>query len=389
MKIIKKWTEKEDNFLKKNFKKKKYRELAIIMGRTHYSVKGRITQILDLHKQDAQKIFISKEELERIYNEHGKIIDSVAKKFNVSHATILNWLKKYGIERRVRKARYIDKICIGCNKEFTIKYKQRNRKFCSFECGVKNKDYKNSMVGKWRKDKNSKAYKRWRKVMMNRKRKNVIPLEKFKLTKDFSFCLGAYYGDGWSIKRLRNYNVFLASTDKDFIDYYKKCFLKWSGLKLHDYVRFYNYGKGRIFYASISCHELKHFVNFKLKKLYDAPNTVKAAFVKGIADGEGSIYRRKRGQGGSLTIHNTDLKLIKLCKRLMQDLEIESKYYIIKAEGFKGHYYGRDIFSYKKQYVLCLRRKENLIKFNNKIGFSIGRKQGKLDEVVKSYELRN
>ena len=129
-------------------------------------------------------------------------------------------------------------------------------------------------------------------------------------------------------------------------------------------------------------------MNFDLKKLYDAPKTVKAAFVKGIADGEGCMNTRKRGQGGTINIYNTDLRLIKLCKRLMHDLGIESKKYLRRVKGEKRNCNGKNFIANKNAHILRISRKENLIKFNNKIGFSIGRKQEKLEKAVKSYPLR-
>lgn len=389
MKNWKHWDASEIAFLKKNFKKMRYEDLAKAMKRSKYSVKGMI-KILGLKQREAQKIFLNKEELSDLYNKHGKNCLAAAKELNVTRGAVLYLLKKYDIERRIWEARYIDKICIGCKKEFTIKYKQRNRIYCSKKCYFDNADYSHFSINHHLKNKNSAHFRDWkRKMIAGQKRRNLIPEKRLKLNKDFAFCLGAYYGDGWSIRRLRNYNVFLASIDDDFIEYYRNCFERWSGLNPHKRIRLYNYGKRKIYYTNIGSNELKHFVNFDLKKLYDAPKTVKAAFIKGIADSEGCMHGKKRGRGGTITIHNTDLKLIKLCKKLMFNLGIESKYYSRNAGGFKGHYYGRDIFSHKKQYIICIRRKENLIKFNNKIGFSIGRKQEKLDNVVKSYSLRD
>jgi len=217
------------------------------------------------------------------------------------------------------------------------------------------------------------------------KRKNVIPKEKFVLNEDFAYCLGVYYGDGWHTKTARNYMVCLASVDKDFTDCYKKCFERWSGLKLLEYVRYYPYGKGKIYYVQKGSNDLKYFINFDLKRLYDSPNSVKSSFLKGFVDSEGHMSFDKKSSRRLIAISNNDFKLIRLVQRLLKSLGIETRRYLKRVKGEQRHYNGVDFTVNKNQYSVRISTKSNLERFNELIGFSIKRKQNKLDMALTSY----
>lgn len=381
---LKRWTKKEDLFIKKNYNKLKYKEIGKYLGRSVNAIKMRARVSLFLKKRKARKFFLTKEKLSSLYTGEKLSINGIAKKSDVSHATVLNWLRKYGIERR--KSIKVKIICKGCGKKLIFGYKRRNRKYCSNYCFSKNGDHSSLSLNHHLKDKNTAHFRKWKRNMIaGIKRKNVIPKEKFILNEDFAYCLGVYYGDGWHTKTARNYMVCLASVDKDFTDYYKKCFERWSGLKLLEYVRYYPYGRGKIYYVQKGSNDLKHFVNFDLEKFYGAPNRIKSSFLKGFVDSEGHMSFDKKSSRREIIISNNDFKLIRLVQRLLKSLGIETRRYFKRVKGEQRHYNGINFTVNKNQHNVHISAKSNLERFNELIGFSIKRKQNKLNMALASY----
>ena len=239
---------------------------------------------------------------------------------------------------------YEKRHCKGCGKELPhippTRIKDGRGKYCSKSCFFKYADH----------------------------RRNKIPSERFILSPEFAYCLGAFKGDGYSSKRGNSFRVSLAVIDKDFINTFNKSFSFWSGLKAKVYR---HKGRQELIITFCSC-DLGFFVNFDLNKLLEAEPKVMANFIKGFADAEGYIRFKKYNR--HIKIVNCRLELIQLCQKLLKKLNIESRIYPI---GETREWY--------KTYQLYIGKQKNIKNYYQKIGFSIWRKEKVLADAVNNY----
>jgi intein/homing endonuclease len=200
------------------------------------------------------------------------------------------------------------------------------------------------------------------------------------LSPDLGYVLGSIAGDGFIINSSIGMNV----KDKDFALAFREAFEREFNKegKLH----FYN-GLWRIIFHSVELVNL--FRNFNMFNLIKEGNReVKCAFLRGFFDSEGSaslnIIRGKGHADRKIEIANKNYKLLLFCKNLLENLGIETRKMDkrIREERF---------FKNRKLPILEYFRftlkenKDNFLKFRNLIGFSIKRKQEKLESIINSY----
>jgi intein-encoded DNA endonuclease-like protein len=197
-------------------------------------------------------------------------------------------------------------------------------------------------------------------------RRNIIPIERFKPTPEFAYCIGSFRGDGSWGKIGNCIRISLNVIDRDFVETFQKAFSFWSGLKSNSIYRSHpRYG------VSFSSCDLLPFINFDLKELLETNDKTKSNFIKGIADAEG--YVNFKGYSRYIKIVNYNLKLLKITQILLKMLNIESTIYSIrKGIEFNG-------------YQLYIGGQRNVREYCEKIGFTIHRKQETLRNAVDSY----
>jgi len=193
---------------------------------------------------------------------------------------------------------------------------------------------------------------------------------------DFAYVLGVILGDGYiTLPKNGGGYIGLNVKDEDFAEAFKKSLDEWSGKKcrLYFYRDFW-----RVYLHSVAV--AKFLNNFNINKLLSFSEEIKCAFLKGLFDSEGSLhYKQKR-----IRFYNSDNNLINLTKIILESLGINHiKIYKRKEEIHILH--GRK-FLVKPVYSLAICRRKNIQLFYDKIGFSIKKKQEKLEEILNSYQ---
>ncbi len=200
-----------------------------------------------------------------------------------------------------------------------------------------------------------------------------------KLSPELGYIRGVLMGDGYlSIKRTGTKGqIGLEVKDKDFAQTFHKQLEKWSGLK----ARFsFNENKGLHTVRLSSLRAVEFLRDFNIFDVINANEEIKVNFLRGMFDSEGNV------SGSNLTtpkkstrfvsLFNTDEELIRLVKVLLETVGIKVQNIDKKIGGFTGR-------------TVCFRLriggKSNLEMFKNKIGFSIERKNKKLEEILRSY----
>ncbi len=226
----------------------------------------------------------------------------------------------------------------------------------------------------------------------NVNRRNLIkPItNKFhkKLTFERAYLLGVMCGDGCVFSGMankdrwlyKNYIVYLAARDKDFVDEFIRCANKIYGFTPSLYFRKRSKLNKRwsdIWIARITRKEVYKDLspyNFGTntwkvpKEIIDSKDEkIIGAFLKGFYDSEGSISMGPRSF--NLFIHSNNYEGIMGVKSLLERL------------GIKIFKIMKDIrLSRNPTFFFIISSKKNLEIFLNRVGFSIQRKQNKLKE---------
>lgn len=201
-----------------------------------------------------------------------------------------------------------------------------------------------------------------------------------KLSPELGYIRGVLIGDGYvSIKRsgTKGY-VGLEVKDKDFAQTFCDRLEKWSGMK----ARFsFNKNKGLYTVKLFSLRAAEFLKDFNILDLINANEEVKVNFLRGIFDSEGNVsgsnLNMPRRSTRFVALYNTDEELIRLVKVLLESLGIKVQHIDKRIKsGFTEH---------TVELRLRIGGKRNLEMFKNKIGFSIERKNKKLQEILDSY----
>lgn len=203
--------------------------------------------------------------------------------------------------------------------------------------------------------------------------KRLIELSN-KVTTEFAYVLGAVLGDGYIYFNPNGgCHVRLSVKDRDFAQTFYNYLKNWSKVNC----RIYKYrGFWRVYCCSVVV--AKFLKNFDLNEMASIPEDVICSFLKGLFDAEGNISRKR------VRFYNSDINLINLVRDLLENVGIENiKVFKRKKEI---HSFGDRKHLVKAVYCLSISRKKNIELFNKKIGFSIKRKQAKLEKELQSYQ---
>ncbi|MBI2547328.1 MAG: hypothetical protein HYW23_02670 [Candidatus Aenigmarchaeota archaeon] len=200
-----------------------------------------------------------------------------------------------------------------------------------------------------------------------------------KLSSELGYIRGVLMGDGYvSIKaKGTKGQIGLEVKDKDFAQTFHNQLEKWSGLK----AQFdFNENKGLYTVQLYSLRAAEFLKEFDISDLVNANEEIKVNFLRGMFDSEGNVsgsnLNTPRTSTRFVALFNTDEELIRLVKVLLEAVGIKVQNIDKKIGGFTGH-------------TVCFRlrigSKINLEMFKNKIGFSIARKNKKLEDILSSY----
>ena len=203
-----------------------------------------------------------------------------------------------------------------------------------------------------------------------------LPKDASKMTKELAYILGVVIGDGHvSVSQRR---VILSATDEDFVYEFKKSLEKWSGFKARFFSRYIKPSNGikrrKLQYVSyIDSKEASLFLKkFNLYSLLNESEMVRSAFLKGFFDSEGYAAL----EDIKVQCSNINRMTIILVKKLLNSLSIDSRINFSKTRKIGNYEAGKMV------YILSLYKQKSVLDYYNKIGFSIGRKQRRLEGQV-------
>lgn len=197
-----------------------------------------------------------------------------------------------------------------------------------------------------------------------------------RISSDFGYVLGTVLGDGYvTFPKSGGGYIGLSVVDRDFALAFKNSLEKWTGIKS----RFYRYeDRWRVYLHSVVA--AKFLKNFNTSKLLHVAEDVKCAFLKGLFDSEGTISIASK----RIRFYNSNIRLVNLVKTLLCGLGVE-KVKIYKRGEEIHTIKGRECLI-KPLYTVYISTRKNLEIFEQKIRFSIKRKQEKLERILKTYQ---
>ena len=198
--------------------------------------------------------------------------------------------------------------------------------------------------------------------------RRIPSLELLKPSEDLGYVIGVRLGDGYTLKRNYDHIIALRAKDKEFVKKFAICLAKVLGREPIK-PRFAKNEKAYIAKVeSKTLYELlKKPVDLKRIKPYveHCPKCA-AAFLRGLFDSEGHVHKKK----GYIYLYNTNFEMLVYVQKLLW------KYFGIEATGPWPH-------KHIKGYYYIYIRAKDLPKFYRHIGFTIRRKQKRLEEYLK------
>ena len=206
------------------------------------------------------------------------------------------------------------------------------------------------------------------------------------LTEDLAYILGVVRGDG----HISGQDIRLRVIDEDFAEMFETTLRQWSGFSVN-LTKIHNpmYNNDYIYQVCLTSAEAVRFLkSFDYKTLKSASSNIKAAFLRGMYDSEGSVSQNKYIK--HINLCNQNINLLSLCKTLLSDLGIKSsKIYISIKKGSRiilpGN--GKPFITRRPMHNFCISSKENLIKFSTSVNFSISRKKDVVAKILNSYSM--
>jgi intein-encoded DNA endonuclease-like protein len=218
--------------------------------------------------------------------------------------------------------------------------------------------------------------------------RRIPSLELLKPSEELAYVIGVKVGDGYAYRRrrtIKGYNpvwIGLKAKDKEFVEEFARCLAKVLGRRqirprFRDDV-----GKYVVEVKSKTLYELlKKPVDLdRLKKYIEHCERCVAAFLRGFADSEGSVNKR-----GYIFILNTDLRLLTYIMDLLRRFNIEStgpRIHVRRGTIINDPRTGKKYTHDKDVYVIYIRASSNM-SFYRYVGFTIRRKQIRLESYVK------
>jgi len=201
------------------------------------------------------------------------------------------------------------------------------------------------------------------------------------ISPELSYVIGVRFGDACSNVNPSkgNYALELAVTDLDFAKEFNRCVTFALG-KPKGYSIFKVKGRDpryKTLYKIVAYS--KRLLELFNDGWEEVVEKYPCCFIRGFADSEGSPICKTDRQAPNILIENTDLKLLEYVRGLLSKLGIESAVFHTNKKG------DRKTFVFKKDcYRLVIRRFDSVVKYAEMIGFSIERKQKRLEELIKN-----
>jgi len=201
---------------------------------------------------------------------------------------------------------------------------------------------------------------------------------------ELAYVIAAELGDGYThYEGDYHYVVGLAARDYDFVEEFARCVAIALGRE-KPYKPYWDKNLGRWvtkIYSKELFYLLKKPVDLeRIRPYIECSKECMAAFLRGLADAEGSANKDEKHLG-HVSIYNNDLRLIECARSLLKALGIFAKIYKQrkkKSTKIDGRIVKRNM---QITYRLSIHRKADIIKFREIISFTIKRKQEVLERV--------
>jgi intein-encoded DNA endonuclease-like protein len=212
--------------------------------------------------------------------------------------------------------------------------------------------------------------------------RRIPSLELLKTSEDLGYVIGVILGDGYSGERSHGHIIGLRAKDKEFVEEFGRCLGNVLGREpirpkfREDVGKYYVEAVSRTLYEL-----LRRPIDLKrIKKYVEHCKKCTAAFLRGLFDSEGHVSKR-----GCIILYNSNYEALAYAQRLLRRFGIESTGpWLHKRKGttIHDHKTGKHYKANKDCYYLYIRA-ESLLKFYRNIGFTIRRKQKRLEEYLR------
>lgn len=207
-------------------------------------------------------------------------------------------------------------------------------------------------------------------------------------SKELCYILGAIYGDG-SIPRNTG-KVRLEAKDKEFVQEFSRCLS--SVLKRVNKYPVWQRDDGRFVTCAHSLI-LHSFLSGSIEKQKELIEKFPSEFIRGFFDSEGSVsFYEVKGRTyyeRRIVVANSELSILEFLQELLMRLSIQSLIREQCKAGVEKVIKGIRTKTTKPLFTLTINRGESLLRYYELIGFTIKRKQERLDQWYKYQVERN
>ncbi len=197
-----------------------------------------------------------------------------------------------------------------------------------------------------------------------------IPESARLMSLDKAYILGVICGDAYA--SFKHKYVMLETISREFIDEFRRCIISVYGKNFGGTVKPTCNGKERIVVCGkMMTEDIRRYLpkqrSFEWRvpeEIKNADTSLKAVFMKGFFDSEGSVNKHH-----SMELHSANWNALNEVKCLLLDLSIETS----------------DIKNGTNAFVLYITSKRNIVRFIFIVGTNIQRKYDKMLFLLKSY----
>jgi len=222
---------------------------------------------------------------------------------------------------------------------------------------------------------------------MNGKRHPLRKYNKLIAGPELAYTISAWIGDGslGHIKRSHQYVVLLSVKDYDFAEEWGRCAAKALGRdrpyrpewnKSHQ--RWVTRARSRLLYDLLKSAKGDPWI--LLPYLEKHPGDA----CRGFFDAEGGA----NPDSYKIVASNTDVRIIRLFKNLLEKISIQCSIYEVPYKNNTIRSPANNNIYYRNKHScfwLVIHGKENILKFAERVGFTIARKRARLTQIIQKY----
>ena len=198
---------------------------------------------------------------------------------------------------------------------------------------------------------------------------------------ELAYIVGAYFGDASATEGSNyRYKVKLKVVDREFAEAFARAL---RGIGLNPRMGFENdrTRTGR-WYVEVTSKGLFRFLTGPREGLFEVAKAYPREFLRGFFDSEGTVVFNRKSRALHVSASNYDLEVLTLCKELLKKLDIDSRIYLHRRKGTPVNIRGK-MYRYNSDlYRVVVQRRRSVLNFYREVGFSIPRKQLKLEEAL-------